>query len=37
MNYSISLADDIVEWMNTYKRTTVKQSTFDRLQISVAA
>ena len=37
MNYSISLADYIVEWMDTYKRTTVKQSTFDRLQTSVAA
>lgn len=37
MNYSISLADYIVEWMNTYKRTAVKQSTFDRLETSVAA
>ena len=37
MNYSISLADYIVEWMDTYKRTTVKQSTFDRLETSVAA
>ena len=37
MNYSVSLADYIGEWMDTYKRTTVKQSTFDRLQTSVTA
>ena len=37
MNYSVSLADYTGEWMDTYKRTTVKQSTFDRLQTSVAA
>ena len=37
MNYSISLADYIGEWMETYKRTTVKQSTFDRLQTSITA
>ena len=37
MNYSISLADYIGEWMETYKRTTVKQSTFERLQTSVTA
>lgn len=37
MNHSISLAAYIDDWMDTYKRMTVKQSTFDRLQTSVKA
>ena len=37
MNHSVSLAEYINDWMDTYKRTTVKQSTFDRLQTSVTA
>ena len=37
MNQSISLANYIDEWMNTYKAYSVRQSTFDRLLISIKA
>ena len=37
MNQSISLANYIDEWMNTYKAYSVRQSTFDRLLTSIKA
>ena len=37
MEHSLSLASYISEWMDTYKRTSVKQSTFDRLETSIKA
>jgi hypothetical protein len=37
MNQSISLADYIDEWMNTYKAYSVRQSTYDRLLTSARA
>ena len=37
MNASISLTSFIAEWLATFKETTVKQSTYDRLLTSVKA
>lgn len=37
MNASISLTSYIAEWLATFKETTVKQSTYDRLLTSVKA
>lgn len=37
MDASISLTSYIVEWLTTFKQTTVKQSTYDRLLTSVKA
>lgn len=37
MNALISLTSYIPEWLTTFKQTTVKQSTYDRLLISVKA
>lgn len=37
MNASISLTAYIAEWLATFKETTVKQSTYDRLLTSVKA
>ena len=37
MNASISLTSYIAEWLVTFKETTVKQSTYDRLLTSVKA
>ena len=37
MNQSVSLANYIDEWMTTYKAYSVRQSTFDRLLISIKA
>ena len=37
MNASISLTAYIAEWLATFKETTVKQSTYDRLLTSVSA
>ncbi len=37
MNASISLTSYIAEWLTTFKQTTVKQSTYDRLLTSVKA
>ena len=37
MNASISLTSYIAEWLTTFKETTVKQSTYDRLLTSVKA
>ena len=37
MNASISLTSYIAEWLSTFKETTVKQSTYDRLLTSAKA
>ena len=37
MEHSLSLAEYLDEWMDTFKRTTVKQSTYDRLETSIKA
>ena len=37
MTASISLTTYIAEWLTTFKETTVKQSTYDRLLTSVKA
>ena len=37
MDASISLTSYIAEWLTTFKQTTVKQSTYDRLLTSVKA
>ena len=37
MEHSLSLAAYIDEWMDTYKKTSVKQSSFDRLETSIKA
>lgn len=37
MNYSVSLASYITDWMKTYKAITVRQSTYDRMETSAKA
>ena len=37
MTASISLTTYIAEWLTTFKETTVKQSTYDRLLTSARA
>ena len=37
MNYSVSLATYIADWMKTYKAIAVRQSTYDRMETSAKA